>query len=394
MGIFLKQSTVSVINFGPILDKTDGVSLETGAGVITSLDQATTGIMISKNGGTLAVREQGANFVATTYDAHGCYKVSLSAVDTNTVGRLRVIHTEPATYLAEWRDFMVLPANVYDSLMGTDLLDVNEAQVLGTAVHASSENGTQCVEVVRWGGNDIAATAVNGVPKVALTHVNAAVQTATLDDIKADTVEVLTRLPDATAGAANGLPIIDATGVKLTKTVDLTAGQSIAASSVPAVVLANSASHGGAASVITLLTPIAATVPDTQKVDVNTIKTSAVTCAAATTILPSVGAASAQTATLDTIKADTAAILVDTGTTLDGRIPAALGADGFMKASLFGAMGTALTETAGLIAAAIVKFFNIATPTGTVNEIKANVKKVNDATLTGNGSALTPWGPA
>ncbi len=64
-----------------------------------------------------------------------------------------------------------------------------------------------------------------------------------------------------------------------------------------------------------------------------------------------------------------AAILVDTGTTLDGRIPAALGADGFIKASVFGMMGTALTETAGQIAAAFVKFFNKATPTGTINSI-------------------------
>jgi len=42
------------------------------------------------------------------------------------------------------------------------------------------------------------------------------------------------------------------------------------------VTLANAA-HGGAAATITLATPIAATVPDAQKVDVNTIKTKAVT---------------------------------------------------------------------------------------------------------------------
>jgi hypothetical protein len=52
-----------------------------------------------------------------------------------------------------------------------------------------------------------------------------------------------------------------------------------------------------------------------------------------------------------------------------GRLPAALGVDGFIKASLWGAMGTALTETAGQIAAAFTKFFNKATPTGTVNSL-------------------------
>ncbi len=111
--MWLKQSTVAVISFGPIVDKTDAVTLEVAAGIITSLDAAATGIMLSKNGGTLAVREQGANFVATTYDAHGCYKVSLSVIDTGTLGRLRVIHTEPATYLAVWHDFMVVTADAY-----------------------------------------------------------------------------------------------------------------------------------------------------------------------------------------------------------------------------------------------------------------------------------------
>jgi len=123
--MWLKQSTITVIPFGPFLDKGNGADLESGAGIITSIDHATTGIMLSKNGGTLTIREQGGNFVASTYDAHGCFKVSLSAVDTDTLGRLRVIHTEPATYLAVWQDFMVVPANVWDSLFGADKLDVN-----------------------------------------------------------------------------------------------------------------------------------------------------------------------------------------------------------------------------------------------------------------------------
>lgn len=42
---------------------------------------------------------------------------------------------------------------------------------------------------------------------------------------------------------------------------------------------------------------------------------------------------------------------------------------GVVKANLVQILGTALTETAGLIAAAFKKFFNVATPTGTVNSI-------------------------
>jgi hypothetical protein len=125
MSQWLKQGTVRVITFGPFLSKGDGVTLQTGAGIITSIDHATTGILLSKNGGAATIREQGANFVASTYDAHGFFKVSLSAVDTNTLGTLMVMHSEPTTYLSVWRVFLVVPAQVWDSLFGADKLDVS-----------------------------------------------------------------------------------------------------------------------------------------------------------------------------------------------------------------------------------------------------------------------------
>lgn len=110
----LKQSTSVVISFGPFLDKTDGVTLETG--LVSALDHASTGIMLAKNGGTLTVRS--ATVTASTYDAHGCYKVTLSTTDTNTTGLMRVIYTDAATCLPVWRDFEIKAANVYDSLHG------------------------------------------------------------------------------------------------------------------------------------------------------------------------------------------------------------------------------------------------------------------------------------
>ena len=105
--MFLKQSTAVVIPFGPFVDKDDGVTLETG--LVSALDHVSTGIMLSKNGGTLAVRS--ATVTASTYDAHGCYKVTLSATDTGTLGTLRVIFTQPATCLAVWRDFTVVASS-------------------------------------------------------------------------------------------------------------------------------------------------------------------------------------------------------------------------------------------------------------------------------------------
>lgn len=132
---FLKQSTACTIMFGPFVDKTDGVTLEVGAGIITSIDHATTGIFLSKAGGAAAIRHQ--SVTASVLDAYGMFNVTLDATDTNTVGTLDVLMAEAATFLPVHKSFMVLPANVYDSLMGTDLLDISMVQIGGVAQSAT-----------------------------------------------------------------------------------------------------------------------------------------------------------------------------------------------------------------------------------------------------------------
>ncbi|MCC6490674.1 MAG: hypothetical protein IT364_24525 [Candidatus Hydrogenedentes bacterium] len=78
--------------------------------------------------------------------------------------------------------------------------------------------------------------------------------------------------------------------------------------------------------------------------------------------------------TIGEVKTDTAAILADTGT--DGvKVSAGTGAgqldftSGVVKSNLAQILGTALTETAGYLAAGFKKFFNIASPTSTMNQI-------------------------
>lgn len=132
MGGILRQGTAAHILFGPFVDKTDGVTLEVGAGIITSIDHAATGIFLSKNGAAGAIRHQAVT--ASVLDAYGMFQVHLDTTDTDTVGRLRVMMAEAATFLPVWDDFLVLPANVYDALTGADLLDVSMAQCNGGAV--------------------------------------------------------------------------------------------------------------------------------------------------------------------------------------------------------------------------------------------------------------------
>lgn len=124
MGIYLKQSTAVVISFGPFVDKTDGVTLITS--LVSALDNGTTGIFLSKNGGTLTIRH--ATVTASTYDAYGNYKVTLDTTDTATLGTLRMQFAAAASCLPVWQDFMVVPAQVWDSLFGADLLQVDVQQ--------------------------------------------------------------------------------------------------------------------------------------------------------------------------------------------------------------------------------------------------------------------------
>jgi hypothetical protein len=156
MGGFLKQSTAATIPFGPFVDKTDGVTEKNDATCITDIDHATTGIFLSKAGGTAAVRHQ--NVTASVAGSNAMMKVTLDTTDTGTVGRLRVQFSKAATYLPVFDDYFVLPANVYDSLVGSDLLDISVAQLLGTAWLAPAVAGTPDVNVKTETDHDFTTT--------------------------------------------------------------------------------------------------------------------------------------------------------------------------------------------------------------------------------------------
>lgn len=159
MARFLKQSTAFTFRAGPFLDATDGVTAE------TALSIAQADIQISKAGGAFA---QTSASPTTTHDADGWYQCPLTATDTGTVGTLTV-QIVMAGALPVWHDFMVLPANVYDSLVGgTDLLDTNVAQWLGTACATPTVAGVPEVDVTHWNGTAVATPDTAGYPKVTI----------------------------------------------------------------------------------------------------------------------------------------------------------------------------------------------------------------------------------
>lgn len=125
MGNWLKQNTGTTLQMGPVLLSSDGVTPSTG--------QSPT-VYLSKANGTFAAR---GSTSAITADRDGWYRVPVSSDDTATLGRLVAQFTN-STHLPVWHDFLVVPANAYDSLVsGTDTLDAAVVEWAGTTVSTS-----------------------------------------------------------------------------------------------------------------------------------------------------------------------------------------------------------------------------------------------------------------
>lgn len=124
---YLKQSTAATLKIGPFIDDTDGKTAETG------LTIAQADVRLSKNGGDIAQKTEATS---CTHDELGIYGCPIDATDTATLGRLQLwVHESGA--LPVWHEFLVIPANVYDSLFSTDKLEVDLNQIGGVAQSAT-----------------------------------------------------------------------------------------------------------------------------------------------------------------------------------------------------------------------------------------------------------------
>jgi hypothetical protein len=248
----LKQSVAAVLTFGPFVDKTDGVTPEVG--LVSALDHGTTGIMLSKNGGTLAVRH--AAVTASEYDAHGCYKVTLDGTDTGTLGRLKVIYTDAATCLPVWQEFNIISAAVWDNKYGSTVLPVDVTYVHGSALTEAGGAGRLAASISTFG--DVAtpvftAACVNQTidnPTAAAIGTDAAskVLVTPAQKLVTDASGNVTLANGAHGGAAATLALLSATinnsaGVGLSVTGS-TNGLSCTGGTGPGLVLASTSDAG------------------------------------------------------------------------------------------------------------------------------------------------------
>ena len=124
---YLKQSTAVTVLIGPFIDDTDGKSAETG------LTLAQADIRLSKNAGNMAQKTEATG---CTHDELGYYTCPLDGTDTATLGQLKLM-VHQAGSLPVWHDFLVVTANVYDTLCSTDLLQTDLTQIGGVAQSAT-----------------------------------------------------------------------------------------------------------------------------------------------------------------------------------------------------------------------------------------------------------------
>jgi len=122
---YLKQSTSVKVVIGPFLDKDDGLTPETGVALGTA-DRAE---LVKHD--AASVTDISANTFAAIAAADGLYNLTLSAGDTATLGMLTAYVDDVSVCLAVRADYMVVPANVWDSLFSTDKLQVDVTQVEG-----------------------------------------------------------------------------------------------------------------------------------------------------------------------------------------------------------------------------------------------------------------------
>lgn len=109
MATWLKQSTAIEIKLGPFVDNADGFTAETG------LTIAQADVRLAKNAGDWAQKNESTTMV---HEENGWYRCLLDATDTNTLGLLIVAVNESGA-LPVWREFLVVPAAVYDGFLGT-----------------------------------------------------------------------------------------------------------------------------------------------------------------------------------------------------------------------------------------------------------------------------------
>lgn len=124
-GGVLREDTATTISIGPLVATSDGYTTKTALSPT---------VRVSANGAAYGLRNS-SNTIK--HDWAGNYRVGLSDTDTSTAGYLK-IQVQVATALPYFETYQVLPTQVYDSLYGTDKLQVHAAEISNDLITADA----------------------------------------------------------------------------------------------------------------------------------------------------------------------------------------------------------------------------------------------------------------
>jgi len=223
---FLKQGTAACVMLGPAVDNTDGFTPEVGL-TISSSD-----IRLSKEGSEFAAKNDSTS---ASHNEYGWYEVTLDTTDTETIGRLDIAASATGAF-PMWREFMVLPANVYDSLIsgsGTDYLKVEAQQVAASAITASAFDG---------GAIDAAAIAASAITSSQLSGSAIVGDTFATGAIRNDAIAACAIGTTTIAGSALPTAVFAACAISPTVVAgSVITAQTFAAAAVTGAAIASSA---------------------------------------------------------------------------------------------------------------------------------------------------------
>lgn len=202
---YLKADTITEVTIGPAVAVGDGFTPVTNL-VGSTADE----FEIIKHGATTTTTIAGT--LAAITGADGYYALDLSATDTNTEGRLTLLINDDSLILPLRHEFMVVNANVFDSLFAaatTDYLQVDTIQVGGTTQTAGDIPAlVTTVDTVVDGIQTDLSNATDGLGAIKTDTAAILVDTSTtlqaeLDGIQADTEDLQTQIGTAGAGLTN-----------------------------------------------------------------------------------------------------------------------------------------------------------------------------------------------
>ena len=130
----LRADTEVKVRIGPFVDVGDGFTPQ------TDITLAGNEAELLKHNGAATVDISGSTWAAIT-SCRGRYDLTITAGNTDTEGLLTVVVQDDSDCLPVFAHFMVVNANVYDSLYGTaaaDYLQIDAIQISGDATAADN----------------------------------------------------------------------------------------------------------------------------------------------------------------------------------------------------------------------------------------------------------------